>query len=71
MMFLDLTVRFVIVYAMPESAKQQAIKDINEALEAGKLIHRIAHSLPLAECARAHEIIEQGTVRGCVVVCTN
>jgi len=71
MMFLDVTVRFVIVYAMPESAKQQAIKDINEALEAGKLIHRIAHSLPLAECARAHEIIEQGTVRGCVVVCTN
>jgi NADPH2:quinone reductase len=71
MMFLDVTVRFVIVYAMPESAKQQAINDIHEALEAGKLIHRIAHSLPLAECARAHEIIEQGTVRGCVVVCTN
>jgi NADPH2:quinone reductase len=71
MMYLDLTVRFVIVYEMPESAKQQAIDGINQALEAGLLIHRVSHSLPLAECARAHGIIEEGTVRGCVVVCTD
>lgn len=70
MMFLDITVRFVIVYAMPESAKEQAISAINEALQAGKLIHRVAHTVPLADCARAHEIIEEGAVRGCVVVTT-
>ena len=68
LMYLDITVRFVIVYAMPESAKEQAITAINEALQAGTLIHRVAHTLPLAECARAHEIIEAGSVRGCVVV---
>jgi NADPH2:quinone reductase len=71
LMFMDITVRFVIVYAMPESAKEQAIAAINEALQAGTLIHRIAHTLPIAECARAHEIIETGTVRGCVVVTMN
>jgi NADPH2:quinone reductase len=71
MMFKDITVRFVIVYAMPESAKEQAIDDINEALRDGKLIHRVTHTLPLTECARAHEIIEDETTRGCVVVATN
>ena len=68
MMFMDICVRFVIVYAMPEAAKENAISDINNALQAGKLIHRVAHTVPLADCARAHEIVEEGKVRGCVVV---
>jgi len=63
MMFMDLTTRFVIVYAMPEEAKQQAISDIDERLQ-----HRVAHVLPLAEVSRAHEIVEQGDCRGCVIV---
>lgn len=71
LMFMDVTVRFVIVYAMPESAKEQAITAINEALQAETLIHRVAHTLPLEQCAGAHEIIEAGTVRGCVVVTMN
>jgi NADPH2:quinone reductase len=68
MMFMDLTIRLVIVYAMPESAKQQAIEDINRYLAEGRLVHRVAHTLPLSDTARAHELIEQGRVRGCVVV---
>ncbi len=68
MMFMDLTVRLVIVYDMPEAAKQQAIEAINAHLEAGTLKHRIAHRVPLDEIARAHELIEQGGFRGCVVV---
>lgn len=70
-MYLDLTIRFVIVYAMPEAAKQHAIADIDEALESGSLSHRVAHTLPLAEVARAHELIESGRVRGCVIVQTS
>lgn len=68
MMFMDLTLRMVIVYAMPEQAKQAAIRDTFDALAAGRLHHRIAHSLPFGEMARSHELIEQGGFGGCVVV---
>jgi NADPH2:quinone reductase len=68
MMFMDLTVRMVLVYVMPESAKQAAIADIEKYLAEGRLQHRIAHRLPLEELARANELVEQGQHRGCVVV---
>jgi NADPH:quinone reductase-like Zn-dependent oxidoreductase len=68
MMFMDLTVRMVLVYVMPEPAKQAAIADIGRYLAEGRLQHRIAHRLPLAELARANELVEQGELRGCVVV---
>jgi len=68
MMFMDLTIRMVIVYAMPEAAKQQAVADTNAWLKAGRLQHRIAHVVPLDEIVRAHELIEQGGFRGCVVL---
>ncbi|KZX54936.1 zinc-binding dehydrogenase [Halioglobus sp. HI00S01] len=71
MMFMDLTLRMVIVYAMPEQAKEDAIRDTFEALAAGRLQHRIAHSVPFAEMARSHELIEQGGFGGCVVVRIN
>jgi NADPH2:quinone reductase len=68
MMFMDLTVRMVIVYAMPEEAKAQAVADTQAALTEGGLQHRIAETLPFDQMAKAHEIIEEGSVRGCVVV---
>ena len=68
MMFMDLTIRMVIVYAMPEAAKSQAVADTCELLAQGKLQHRIAHSLPFEQMARSHELIEQGGFGGCVVV---
>jgi NADPH:quinone reductase-like Zn-dependent oxidoreductase len=68
MMFLDLTLRMVIVYAMPEEAKEQAIADTCELMRAGKLQHRIAHNLPFSEMVQAQELIEQGGFRGCVIV---
>ncbi len=68
MMFMDLTIRFVIVYAMPEEAKRQAIADIEKRLRDDQWQHRVTHTLPLADIARAQEIIEQGECRGCVVV---
>ncbi len=68
MMYKDFTIRTIIVYAMPEAAKQHAINDIESALERDTLQHRVAHSLPLAEIARSNEIIEEGRVRGAVVL---
>jgi NADPH:quinone reductase-like Zn-dependent oxidoreductase len=67
MMYLDLLVRLVIVYEMPESAKRAAMDDIDRALREDSLEHRVAHVLPLDETVRAHELIEQGGFRGCVL----
>ena len=68
MMYKDLTVRTIIVYAMPEEAKQQAIADIEQALSGDTLQHRIAETLPLADIIRANEVIEQGSIRGAVIL---
>jgi NADPH2:quinone reductase len=68
MMFMDLTVRMVIVYAMPEQAKRDAIDAITDALEKNLLQHRVAARFPLERFAESNEAIEQAAALGCVVV---
>jgi NADPH2:quinone reductase len=68
MMYKDLTVRMIIVYAMPVTAKDHAIADINKALADDWLQHRIAESLPLDEIAKGNEIVEQAKCRGAVIL---
>jgi len=68
MMYKDLAVRFVIVYAMPEEAKERAVADIEAALTRDRLIHRIANRLPLDDIATANEIVEAGKCRGSVIL---
>jgi NADPH:quinone reductase-like Zn-dependent oxidoreductase len=71
MMYLDLNIQFIIVYAMPEAAKQHAIADITTVLADDRLDHRIAARLPLADIAKANELIEQSTIRGAVILDIN
>ncbi len=68
MMFMDLTIRMVIVYDMPEPAKAAAVHDINAAIAAGRLQHRIGATLPLTQIAGSHALIEAGQLRGGVVL---
>ncbi|MCP5092891.1 MAG: NADPH:quinone reductase [Gammaproteobacteria bacterium] len=68
MMYKDITIRCVIVYAMPEAAKEHAIADIEKALSANALQHRIAHTVPLDDIAKSNELVEQGSIRGAVVL---
>jgi len=68
MMYKDITLRMVIVYAMPEAAKELAIEDIDKALSNNALQHRIAHTFGLDDIARSNETVEQGNVRGAVVL---
>ena len=68
MMFMDLSIRLVLVYAMPESAKKAAIADITEKLQNQQLQHRIAHLLDFDDMVKAHELVEKGGFGGCVVV---
>ncbi len=68
MMYLDITLRTVLVYVMPWQAKKDAMDDITTLLRTNALKHRIAHIYPLAESAKAHEAIEQGELFGCVLL---
>jgi NADPH:quinone reductase len=68
MLYMDLVVRFVIMYGMPEAAKAAAIAEITRLLEGDALVHRIAAQVPLTETVRAHQLVESGQIRGCVVI---
>ena len=68
MLFMDLTIRTVLVYAMPESAKDDAIEDITELLDGGMLHHRFAYREPLENVAAAHQRIEKAGFYGVVLV---
>lgn len=61
-------VRFVLVYVMPETAKQDAIRDITAALEAEALQHNIAKRFLLSEVAAAHEAQDSGKLVGKAIV---
>jgi NADPH2:quinone reductase len=68
MMYKDLTLRTIIVYAMPESAKQRAISDIDKALSDSALQHRIAETMSLDKIATANQVVEKGSIRGAVIL---
>lgn len=68
MMFMDINLRLVLVYAMTWEAKHQAINDINTLLQSNALKHRIAATYPLPESAAAHEMIEGADQYGCVIL---
>ncbi len=68
MMYKDMTIHTIIVYAMPEPAKQHAIADIDKALVANALQHRIAELMPLSEIVKSNEVIEKGSIRGAIVL---
>ncbi len=70
LMFKNISVNMVLVYNMPDQAKQQAIKDIYHTLEQDRLKHRIAETWPLEQTANAHESIEKGGLDGCVIINT-
>jgi NADPH2:quinone reductase len=68
MMFQGITVRMVLVYILPETARRQSIQDINQALVQGALVHAIAETYPLEQIAQAHMAVESGQAIGNVVV---
>jgi NADPH2:quinone reductase len=63
-----LTVSLFIVYELSNAVRRQAIADITDWLEQGRLKHRIAARYSLDDIALAHEAVEGGRVIGNVVV---
>jgi NADPH2:quinone reductase len=68
MMFAGLTLRLVLVYVLPDAAREAAIRDITLALEAEALSPQIDSLHSLEEIATAHARVESGHAMGNVVV---
>ncbi len=64
----NITVHAILVYTMPESAKEAAARDVIRALEEGALKPRIGARMPLDKVAEAHLAVERGAVIGNVVL---
>jgi NADPH2:quinone reductase len=62
------TIRTVLVFVMPEPARQAAIRDITRLLATGRLTHPVAARFPLAQTAAAHEYVEAGPGPGKVLI---
>jgi NADPH:quinone reductase len=58
----NITVRFVLVYDMPEAAKQAAVQDITALLAGGKLRHLPGPCFPLESVREAHQAVEGGAI---------
>lgn len=68
MVFKNIRLFFLGSDDFPKEAKSLAARDLNEALESGWAGFDIAERIPLAEIARAHELVEHPAKPGRIVV---
>jgi len=68
MVFKNIRVFFLGSDDFPAEAKIQAARDINSALEADWAGFEIGERLPLAEIARAHDLVDHPVKRGLVIL---
>lgn len=68
LVYKNITVHYVLVYAMPTQAHEAAAKDITTCLKAGLLHHVIAQRFPLSQIAYSHEMMESSKAVGNLVV---
>jgi NADPH2:quinone reductase len=68
LVFKNVSVHFLGSDDFPHDAKQQAAHDINTALAAGWSGFSIAYRMPLAEIARAHDLVDRPDKPGRVVL---
>jgi len=68
MVFKNIRLFFLGSDDFPTEAKAAAMRDLNDALQAGWPGFEIGERIPLAEIARAHELVEHPVRRGRVVV---
>ena len=69
MMNLNVQMKMVFVYDMPNKAKQSAILDITKALKENKLLNRLDENYNLKDISQAHQKIENSkTSYGAVIV---
>jgi len=64
----NISLHFFIVYQLGAAARAAAEQTLARLLAEGRLQHRIAERLPLAQIAAAHELVESGRAVGNVVL---
>ena len=63
-----IVLKFVYIYEIDTADRAAGLQEIQDLLRQGALQHTVAQRLPLAEIARAHDLVEQGAVLGNVVL---
>jgi NADPH2:quinone reductase len=66
----SITLKFFLVYLMPQELRERATAEITRLLEQGALIHNVAQTFALADIVAAHEAVEAGKAMGNIVVRT-
>jgi NADPH2:quinone reductase len=64
----SITLKFFLVYLMPQDLRARATADITQLLERGELIHNVAQTFDLGDIVAAHEAVEAGKALGNIVV---
>jgi NADPH2:quinone reductase len=64
----NVSVHFFIVYNLSPCDRERAVATLARLLRRGALQHNVAARVPLADIARAHEMVERGEAAGNVVV---
>ena len=64
----SITLRFFLVYLMPQELRRRATADITRMLERGELIHNVAQTFALSDIVAAHQAVESGKAMGNIVV---
>ncbi len=64
----NVTLRCFMVYNLSAPDRERALAVLTTLLERGQVQHQIAQRLPLADAARAHELVESGLLVGNVVL---
>lgn len=62
------TIRTVLIYEVPQAARDHAARDINALIETGGLKHQIGLRLPLDRVVEAHEAMESGRTVGKILL---
>jgi NADPH:quinone reductase len=64
----NVTLKFLYIYEISDEDRRAGIDELMQALDRNSLQHTIAIRLPLAEAARAHDLVEEGGLIGNVVL---
>jgi NADPH2:quinone reductase len=68
LLFANVTIRLLGSDDFPQEAKDAAARDLTSAAAQGALSVAVTRTLPLAEIAAAHQLVESGTAAGRVLV---
>ena len=68
LMFKAVTLEMLLIYLLPQSAREAAIDRLHKALADNALTCPIDAVFPLQDCAAAHDLVQAGNRAGAVLV---